>query len=218
MHIPDGFVPIAVSATGYVATGALTWVSLHKINQDPDMRAQIPKASLLTAAFFVSSLIHIPIPPTSVHLLLSGLLGVLLGWFAFPAVLIGLLFQAIMFQHGGLTTLGINALILGGPALLANLIFSASQRRANPPAWWDSVFAFVAGGVGVGLAVLLFYTIMISAIPAELNVVAERAAITTLSLAHAPLVLVEGLITAMLVRYLKRVRPELLRGLHEARA
>lgn len=33
----------------------------------------------MTAAFFVASLIHVPIGPTSVHLLLNGLLGVVVG-------------------------------------------------------------------------------------------------------------------------------------------
>lgn len=218
MHVPDGFVPVTVSAAGYAVTGAITWYSLRQINKSPNPRAQVPKASLLTAAFFVSSLIHIPVPPTSVHLVFSGLMGVLLGWYAFPAILIGLLFQAIMFQHGGLTTLGVNAIVLGSPALLANLIFSLARRKSNRSNLWDGAFAFIAGGLGVGLAVLFFYSVMINSIPGDLNVAAERAAITTLSLAHAPLIIVEGLVTALLVIYLKRVKPELLGGLHEARA
>ena len=69
-------------------------------------REGVPKASLLTAAFFVASWIHIPVPPTSVHLVLNGLVGAALGYYAFPAILIGLFFQAVMFQHGGLTTPG----------------------------------------------------------------------------------------------------------------
>lgn len=217
MHVPDGFVPIAVGAAGYAVTGAVTWYSLRKINENENPRAQIPKASLLTAAFFVSSLIHIPVPPTSVHLVLTGLLGVVLGWYAFPAILIGLLFQAVMFQHGGLTTLGINAVIIGSPALLAHFVFRATQRMSVRAAWWDSAAAFMAGALGVGTAVVFFYIVMINSIPADLNVQAERAAITTLSLAHAPLILVEGLITALLVTYLKRVQPEMLRGVNEVR-
>ena len=38
----------------------------------------------------------------------------------------------------------------------------------------------------------------------------ERAAITALILAHVPLMFVEGILTAMLVTFLQRVRPELL--------
>ena len=75
MHIPDGILPMTVSAAGFVVTGAATWYSLRKINQQEDPQASIPKAALLTSAFFVASWIHVPIPPTSVHLVLNGLAG-----------------------------------------------------------------------------------------------------------------------------------------------
>lgn len=218
MHVPDGFVPIAVSAGGYAVTGALTWYSLRQINKEEDPRAQIPKASLLTAAFFVSSLIHIPVPPTSVHLVLTGLMGVILGFYAFPAILIGLIFQGIMFQHGGLTTLGVNAIVLGSPALVAHAIFQLARTRKNMGNWWYGMWGGIAGGVGVLIAVTFFFSVMILTLPADINAGAERAAIITLCLAHLPLILVEGTITGLLVVYLKRVRPELLRGINEVRA
>jgi cobalt/nickel transport system permease protein len=123
VHIPDGILPAQVCAAGYAITGLATWYSLRQINRKPDPTAEIPKASLLTAAFFVASSIYIPIPPASVHLILNGLLGVVLGYFAFPAILIGLLFQALVIGHGGLTTLGVNAAMMGIPALLAYHIF-----------------------------------------------------------------------------------------------
>jgi hypothetical protein len=41
-------------------TGLATWYSLRQINRKPDPTAEIPKASLLTAAFFVASSIYIP--------------------------------------------------------------------------------------------------------------------------------------------------------------
>jgi cobalt/nickel transport system permease protein len=218
MHIPDGIVPVAVAASGYAVTGAATWYSLRKINQEEDPRAHVPKAALLTAAFFVASWIHIPVPPTSVHLVLNGLLGVILGWYAFPAILIGLFFQAVMFQHGGLTTLGVNAAMMGIPALIAYGIFQLRLRVAKP----DNVrvsafFGFIAAAVGFGLAVVVFYGLLITTVPTELNVAMEQTAITVLALAHIPVMLIEGALTAMLVVFLMRVKPELLGGsLHGA--
>lgn len=128
MHIPDGILPAPIVLTGYAGTGLVTWYSLRRINRQENPQAGVPKASLLTAAFFVASWIHIPVPPTSVHLILNGLLGTLLGYFAFPAILIGLLFQAILFQHGGLSTLGVNALMMGLPAIAAHYIFQLRYR------------------------------------------------------------------------------------------
>ena len=131
MHISEGILPAQLSISGYGFTSLITWYSLRKINRLPNPQASIPKASLLTAAFFVASSIHIPMPIGSVHLVLNGLLGAVLGYYAFPAILIGLFFQGIMFGHGGLTTLGINAIIMGIPAILAHQIFQLRHILGN---------------------------------------------------------------------------------------
>ena len=128
MHIPDGFIPPSLCIAGYALTGGVTWYCLRKINRTTNPSQQIPKASLLTAAFFVASLIHIPLPPSSLHLVLNGMMGTILGYYAFPAILIGLFFQAVMFQHGGLSTLGVNAAMMGIPALLAYHLFQLKNR------------------------------------------------------------------------------------------
>jgi len=210
MHIPDGILPAAVCAAGYATTGAATWVSLRKINQQEDPRAGIPKASLLTSAFFVASWIHVPVPPTSAHLVLNGLLGAALGYYAFPAILIGLFFQAVMFQHGGLTTLGVNAAMMGVPALLSYYIFRLRGLVDQENRVWTAVFGFVAGAVGLGIAALVAMVLLITTIPAHLDVEAERASIYALTAAHVPLMLIEGLFTALVVLFLQRVKPELL--------
>ena len=216
MHIPDGILPTGVLVGGYAVTGAATWLSLRKINQQENPQAGVPKAALLTAAFFVASWIHIPLPPTSVHLVLNGLLGVALGYYAFPAILIGLFLQAIMFQHGGLTTLGVNAAMMGIPALLAYGLFQLGLRLAptdpaNPRRRIVvGVAAFVAGALGLALAAFIAYMLLVTPIPATLDADVERAAITALTLAHLPLALIEGVFTVLVVEFLLRVKPELV--------
>ena len=222
MHIPDGILPAAVCVGGYATAGAATWYSLRKIGQEENPQQGIPKASLLTAAFFVASWIHIPVPPTSVHLVLNGLLGAVLGYYAFPAILIGLFFQAVMFQHGGLTTLGVNAVVMGLPALLSYHIFRLRHVFAprSPQLWgsrgesrvWSGVFGFLAGAGGLGISVLFSLALLVTTIPAHLHVEAERASIYALSLAHVPLMALEGVFTALVVLFLQRVKPELLEG------
>jgi ABC-type Co2+ transport system permease subunit len=81
--------------------------------------AEIAYLGVLTSAFFVASLIHLPAGPVKVHLLLNGLLGVVLRWRAAPAIAVGLLLQAILFQHGGISALGMNICVMTLPALLA---------------------------------------------------------------------------------------------------
>jgi len=212
MHIPDGILPLPVTGTGYAATAATAWYSIHRIRQKEDYRQDIPKASLLTAAFFVASWIHIPIPPTSVHLVLNGLLGALLGYYAFPAILIGLFFQAVMFGHGGLTTLGINAVIMGLPAIIAHYIFRLRKWGSGDNRKKTGFFGFLAGVVATGISVAIFVGILLTNLPAELNVVSERAAVITLATAHIPVIFIEGAITSLVTSFLWRVRPGMLDG------
>lgn len=212
MHIPDGMLPLPVTLGGYIAAAAVTAYCAHKIKQRGDPREQIPKASLLAAAFFTVSLIHIPIPPTSVHLIMAGLLGVVLGYFAFPAIMVALFFQAVMFGHGGLTTLGINGIVIGLPALLAAALFRL--RPLPAPSTAQTAFWGLAAGAGATLATVLLFTLFLyTSIPPHLDATAERAAIMTLALAHIPVVVIEGIVTAMVAVFLQKNKPQLLQGL-----
>jgi cobalt/nickel transport system permease protein len=219
MHIPDGILPASVAVAGYATAGAATWYSLRKINQRENPQEGVAPAALLTAAFTVASWIHIPVPPTSVHLVLNGLLGVVLGYYAFPAILIGLFFQAILFQHGGLTTLGVNATMLGVPALLAYFVFRLRngvwRGRARDTSGYralTAVFGFLGGAAGVGLAATIALVLLITTIPAYMNAETERAAIYALTLAHVPLMVIEGIFTALVVLFLQKVKPDLVGG------
>ncbi|NPV28049.1 MAG: cobalt transporter CbiM [Firmicutes bacterium] len=212
MHIPDGILGAGVCLGGYATAGAAAWWSLRKIGRKANPREGIPKASLLTAAFLVASWIHIPVPPASVHLVLNGLLGVVLGYYAFPAVLIGLFFQAVMFQHGGLTTLGVNATIMGVPAFLAYHLFRLRRIFGKDSLVGTGIFGFLAGAGAVGLAAAAAFIILITTIPAGLDVEAQRASIIALTLAHVPLMVIEGAFTALVALFLHRVKPELLEG------
>ncbi|PZV09352.1 MAG: cobalamin biosynthesis protein CbiM, partial [Leptolyngbya sp.] len=64
----------------------------------------------------------------------------------------------------------------------------------------------------LGVAALIFLALIIFNIPAELDAGAERTAVLALSVSHVPLAIVEGIFTAMLVLFLRRVKPELLEG------
>jgi len=210
MHIPDGILPVGVSAAGYITTSAATWYAIKQIEKQEDPRAGVPKTALLTAAFFVATWINIPVPPTSVHLVLNGLLGVILGWYAMPAIVVGLFMQAVMFQHGGLVSLGVNATMMGVPALLAAGLFQLHYHIKKP--WGMPVFAFLGGSFGLLIAAGIAFAILISTASASANVLVERNAIIALTLAHIPLAIIEGIFTALVVVYIKRVKPDMLPG------
>lgn len=212
MHIPDGILPASVCLGGYAIAGGVTWYALRQINKTSTPHEEIPKAALLAAAFFVGSSIHIPVPPASVHLVLNGLLGALLGWYAWPAILIGLFLQAMLLGHGGLTTLGVDAVMMGIPALIAAQVFQLRHRlgRSLATNWGVGIFGFLSGAIGLGLAALIFFGLLIFTIPSDLNVAKEQTALTALMLAHIPLMFIEGLFTLLVSLFLLRVKPELL--------
>jgi cobalt/nickel transport system permease protein len=123
VHIFDGVLTWPWIYGGFVLGGLLAWFGALRIRDE-----EIPRVGVLTAAFFVASLIHVRIGPTSVHLLLNGLVGVVLGRRAGIAIPVGLFLQAALLQHGGFTTLGINSVIMVAPALLAWQLFTFLQR------------------------------------------------------------------------------------------
>lgn len=212
MHIPDGLLPPQVCAGGYAITGLATWFSLRQIRRKPNPSEDVPKAALLTAAFFLASSIHVPIPPASVHFVLNGLLGVMLGYFAMPAILVGLFLQAIMFQHGGLTTLGVNASMMGLSALVAYFVFNLHKPAKR---WLGErmaliVFSFVAGMIGLGLAIVIFIALVLLNVQTGFDAGAEQAAVYGLALAHVPMMVIEGIFTTLLVLFFYRVKPQIL--------
>lgn len=204
MHLPDGIVPVEMALAGYAASAGMVALALHRIKALPDPQAEIPRVAMLTTVFFAASLGAVPVPPTSVHLLLAGLMGVMLGWFALPAIMVGLFLQAMLFGHGGLTTLGLNGLILCVPAMLAFGLWRQIGGR------WPDLAAFAAGAGAVVVALVIFAAIVLAGLPAELDARAERLALQVLLIAHLPLALAEGLIVMTLLRVLRRIEPRLV--------
>src|SRR5262245_1829106 len=131
LHLPDGFLPLNWCLVGMLGALTLVGIGCWRLRED-----EVPRVALLTAAFFVSSAIHVPLPPTSVHLLLNGLVGALLGWRAGVAIFIGLLMQMAFLGHGGWTTLGINTVVMALPALIVGGPFRALIRVPRLASPW----------------------------------------------------------------------------------
>ena len=124
MHISEGILSGPVLISGVVLAAAGTAIGLKKLDYE-----RIPRAAILSAAFFVASLIHVPIGPSSVHLILNGIIGLILGWGAFPVILVALVLQAVFFQFGGITTLGVNTMIMAFPAIICYYLFGGLVRK-----------------------------------------------------------------------------------------
>lgn len=197
MHISEGILSAPILLGGASLTAVGTVIGLKKLDLD-----RIMEVSMLTATFFVASLIHVPIGPASIHLVLNGLLGIMLGWACFPAILVGLLLQAVFFQYGGLMVLGVNAVNMALPAVLCFYLTRPllNSEKTRPLA------GFIAGSG----AILLSAVMMALSLAFTDTGFLATAKITVL--ANIPIMIIEGFITMFIVSFIGRVHPELLRG------
>jgi len=193
VHIAEGFLPAWSVGAGWAVTAGATAVTLPALG-----RGSPPRVAMVTSTFFVASLLAFPLAGTSVHLSLLGLAGVILGRAAFPAVLVGVALQAALLRHGGLTTIGVNALTMGAGALVAAAVYHVrpGPRRV--------VRAGAAAALGTLVALALYGAALLSA-GKDLRAVAW----VCLAL-HAPVVVVEALVAAQAVAFLTRVEPSLV--------
>ena len=197
MHISDGVLPVSVTLGTFAATIALTAVGVRKTKAE-----SLPKVAVVTSAFFVASLIHLPLGPTSVHLSLPGLVGVLLGPSAYISIVLGLALQSLLFQFGGITALGANSLMMGIPALMVGWLFKqlkGSTLKGHAIA--GALGGFLGTILSVGFLAALLYTG-----GEDFLGVGKIAFISSL-----PVSIIEAIVAYFTVVFLFKVKPELLK-------
>ncbi len=193
MHISEGVLSAPVLITGGVLTAAGTALGLKKTKMD-----KVANVGILSATFFVASLVHVNIGPSSVHLLLNGIIGMILGWAAVPAILVALLLQSIFFQFGGITALGVNTFNVALPALIS---FYALRPFVFRKRGISIIASFLCG---MGSVLLTAILVAVALIFTEENFWEVAVLVVT---AHIPVMIIEGIVTAFAVEFLKKVYP-----------
>ncbi len=196
VHISEGILSAPVLAAGAaLATGGVA-LGLRKMDYE-----RIPEVAVMTSAFFVAGLVRIPLGPASIHLVLGGLMGLLLGWMCFPAMLVALGLQAVLFQFGGLTTLGVNTFNMAAPAVAVHYLFRRLVLKEKTAA---AAAGFLSGSLAIiGATALLAVSLVTTG--EEFSALAK-----TLVAVNLPAAVVEGVITAFIVIFLRMVKPEIL--------
>ena len=165
------------------------------------------------AFVFVLSALKIPsVTGSCSHPTGTGLSASFFGPFV-TAVLgtIVLIFQALLLAHGGLTTLGANAF---------------SMAIFGPLVAWGVFIALRKAGLGLGLCVgvtaavanLVTYTVtslqLALAFPVDGSIIAAFTAFGTIfAVTQIPLAIIEGIICALVAKFIVRVKPEILKSL-----
>jgi cobalt/nickel transport system permease protein len=144
VHIADGVLSLPACLVGLGLAALLAALGTWRLRDE-----EVPRVAVLTSAFFIASSLRVPLPPSSVHLLLNGLVGIVLGWRAALAIPVGLVLQAVLLGHGGFVSLGVNACVIVLPALLACAAYRVLRRLA----WQERAWL---RGTLVGLSAILW--------------------------------------------------------------
>ena len=140
-------------------------------------------------------MIQFPVLGVPMHLGLYGLLGIVLERRAFPVLFASLLFQALLLQHGGLLSLGVNALNMGS----GTLIGWGAWRLVGVP---QSLCAIGAGFLGAMVPVLLLAW--------EFALADYGRGLFAVAAVLAGVAALEAVVTLTAVGFLGRVKPEIL--------
>jgi cobalt/nickel transport system permease protein len=206
LHIPDGFLNLAISLLCWLVTLVVLAVAVRNAQKVFDERLA-PLAGMMAAFIFAGQMINFPIGGgTSGHLIGATLAFIVLGpWLGLLAMTAVIALQALLFQDGGLIVMGANILVMGivpgmvgyGLDRLGRGLNGRPQRLITGTAAWLSVV--IAALVTALLLAFSGTTTLALAVPAMLGV-------------HALIGLGEALITLGALSFVRQVRPELLQS------
>ncbi len=208
MHVPDGFLDARTAlVTGGLAAAALGQALRRARAALPPRR--VPLLGLAAAFVFVAQVLNFPVMGgTSGHLVGAVLVAVLLGPDVAVIVMAAvLLVQCLMFADGGVTALGANFLNMGVVGGVGGWAIYRVVHRLAPGARGRVLAAGFAAWSGTVLAA--------ATCAGELAVagtVALAAALPAMAGIHMLVGVAEGLVTALVVASIARIRPDLLDG------
>ncbi len=204
LHIPDGFLSLAVSAVFWITSIILITVAVRRTQGELGER-QIPLMGIMAAFIFAAQMINFPVAGgTSGHLLGGALAAIVLGPWAAILVMTSVIgLQALLFQDGGLLVMGANIFNMGILTALIGYGFyrGAVGRRlsvqltvAGAAAW----LSVIAGALMTALQLWFSGTSPLAVVvPAMLGV-------------HALIGIGEALITVSALSFITKTRPDLL--------
>ena len=209
MHVPDGFMNVTMSAaTGVISFGTL-WAYIRSAK---DLIADkfIALTGMMSALIFVLQMINFPIAAgTSGHLLGGALavivLGPRLGLICLSVVVI---IQSLLFADGGLSALGVNVL---------NMAIVTSATSWFIVKYWIKFIgknktSIVTVSVLAGILSVVFSSIAFTiqyAIGGTISIPVGTVLLAMVT-THLIIGLGEGIITALIITLLMRVRPDLV--------
>ncbi|MDG6257051.1 MAG: energy-coupling factor ABC transporter permease [Methanomicrobiaceae archaeon] len=212
MHIMEGFLPGPWWQIWFLISAPFVIYGLYQLKMlVRERREALPLLAVAGAFIFVLSSLKLPsVTGSCSHPTGTGLGAILFGPFITSVLaLIVLIYQALFLAHGGLTTLGANVFSMGiaGP-IIAWLIYRAGMKAG--------INTFVTVFLAASLADLSTYIVtsmqLALAFPAEVGgfMTSLAAFGTVFAITQVPLAIIEGLVIALVFKYIISARPDLL--------
>ena len=210
MHMADALISPAVGGTLWAASAGLVALSSRKMRQHFDS-GLVPLMGVLGAFVFAAQMINFTIPGTgsSGHLGGAMLLSILLGpWAAFLSIASVLTVQALFFADGGLLALGCNIFNLGFfPCFVAYPLIYKPLAGKHPTQTRLTLASVVAVVVGLQLGA---FGVVLQTTASGISALPLGTFALLMQPIHLAIGVVEGLVTAAVVLFVYKARPEVL--------
>jgi len=212
MHIMEGFLPGPWWQIWFLLAAPFVLYGLYQVREMVrENRESLPLLAVAGAFVFVLSSLKLPsVTGSCSHPTGTGLGAILFGPFVTSVLaLIVLIYQALFLAHGGLTTLGANIFSMG----IAGPLVAWGVYRAGKAA---GINTFVTVFLAAALADLFTYVVtsiqLALAFPAEAGgfLTSLVAFSAVFAVTQVPLAILEGLVIALVFKYIITVRPDLL--------
>ncbi|MGE4353400.1 MAG: energy-coupling factor ABC transporter permease [Oscillospiraceae bacterium] len=219
MHMADALLSPAVGITMYaVSAGAIAY-STAKVKKDELGEKKVPIMAVTGAFVFAAQMINFTIPATgsSGHIgggiLLSSMIG---GYPALLSLAAVLIIQCLFFADGGLLALGCNIFNMGViPCLIIYpLIFKPILKRGI--SYKRITVASIAATV-IGLELGAF-SVVLETLASGITELPFTTFVSLMLPIHLAIGLVEGIVTAAIVSYVWKIRPEIIESALRSRA
>lgn len=217
MHMSDALLSPAVGGTLWAGTAAtIGWCSRTLKNRVDDR--MIPLMGVAGAFVFAAQMINFSIPGTgsSGHLGGGMILAAVLGPHAAFLVMASVLtVQALFFADGGLLALGCNIWNLG-----VYPCFFAYPFLFLPLVRTGSAFRITLASVVSSVAVLLLgaFSVVVETVLSGRSELPFGSFLMVMLPIHLAIGIVEGFVTAFVLQYVEKVRPEVLAHSFEDKA
>ena len=210
MHMADALISSTVGATFWVASAAGITYSAKRLKESSD-EGRIPLMGVLAAFIFAAQMINFTIPGTgsSGHLGGGLILAVLLGpWAGFLAMASVLTVQALFFADGGLLALGCNIFNLGVPTcFIAYPLIYRPLIGTNPGANRTLAVSLLAAVVGLQLGA---FGVVLETVVSGVSELPFSTFVLAMQPIHLGIGIVEGLVTAAVVSFVYKARPDFI--------